>query len=263
MSHEGKRDLLAKTLLVDLLMGIILLLLFSFAFWLIWLTFFREYFDTGIIESNQSEYMQGVRSAQVVHQKRFHNVDDAVITHNESASNCSVCHYDLPHLKSKEKRAFLNAHSYFVACEVCHNKTETGSEVIYRWSEKGTGRFLNGEPKRYTAKITPTVYVDGQVRSLESVDDKEYVMEYLKIKDTLSMDQIEKVVDRTHSDLLNKPISCNDCHTMEKNTYIPFAQLAYSEARIEELTRIEVVGMVKRYEHFFMPHLSSGTGNRD
>jgi hypothetical protein len=263
MSHDGKEGNIAKRLLVDLLMGIVFLLLLSFSLWLIWLTYFREYFDTGMVENANSEYFQVASTHQTGYQSRFHNMEDDELSNDDSVSACIKCHDEFAHSKSKEKRAFLNAHSYFMACEVCHSKTEGNSEVVYLWSDTKTGHFLNNRPANTRAKITPTKKVNGDIRSLESVKDKEFIQNYLTSKDTLNESQLKVIVERTHKNMLSSPITCIDCHTVEKRPYLPLSQLAYSTARIEELTRTEVVGMMKKYESFYMPELSRGTENRN
>lgn len=263
MSHDVHKEFTVKRLLVDLLMGIIFMLLFSFSLWLIWVTFFREYFDTGIIENTKGNYFQTAATTRVKNRARFHYLEEPVSSRDESVSTCISCHDELAHFKSKDTRAFLNAHSYFMACEVCHAEIEGGGEVVYRWSDTKTGQYLNSRPDNAIAKITPTAFVRGSIQSLESATDKEFIKEYLEIKDTLNESQIKVVVERTHKNMLNSPISCIDCHTVEKKPFLPFTQLAYSTARIEELKRIEVLGMIKKYENFYMPDLSQGTGSRN
>ena len=53
---------------------------------------------------------------------------------HDPGSSCAVsgCHSPLPHGERKEDRAFLNMHSTFVDCQVCHLEEETSAEDI-RW----------------------------------------------------------------------------------------------------------------------------------
>jgi len=245
-----------RKLLVDMLMGVIFLLLFSFALWLIWLTFFREYFDDGIIGESSNEYFLSQPTASNTTTQRFHNVVKQVPDNSDFVSSCILCHEDLPHSKSKESRAFLNAHGYFMACQVCHAKHNDNLVIGYRWQDKETGNISNKPQMNGKSRISPFAIMGDQVQTLDIEDEKRFVLEFLKTNEALNIKKEDTVWKKTHGNLSTDPISCIDCHTIEKTPFLPLSELAYSASRIEELSRIEVAGMIKKYEHLYLPNLT-------
>lgn len=250
-----------RKLLIDLLMGLILLLLISFSLWLIWLTYFRDYFDTGIIDDTKSNLSIHLTTFNNSQPRRFHNAFTPQSRKTESTPFCIMCHEDLPHIASKEKRAFLNAHGYFMACEVCHTKPDDGTAVAYRWTEQETGKIVNERPIKGKYKIAPSAIINGVLVQSKTTANRLFVLEYMQNK-KIQDNTLEKAeFDITHKNLIDTPISCIDCHTVEKVPFLPYMELAYSDTRIEELRRIGVAGMIKKYEHFYLPNLTRKTGD--
>lgn len=259
MSHNSIYISFLRKLLIDMLMSVIFLILISFALWLIWLTFFRVYFDTGITNESSNDYnlASGVisRSEDI---KRFHNISTQESHKRELTSTCVLCHQDLPHFKSREKRAFLNAHGYFMVCEVCHINQDNNLVVNYQWKDKITGKYSNTVQSIGASQITPVRVVNSEVHTLEKDDVRSIVVKYLKTNEPWNLTKNKDIVwDVSHKQMLNNPVTCVDCHTNDKKPFLPFSELNYTSARVEELTRIEVAGMVKKYEHFYLPNLSS------
>ncbi|MCU7917834.1 MAG: hypothetical protein KZQ95_05685 [Candidatus Thiodiazotropha sp. (ex Epidulcina cf. delphinae)] len=258
MAHEGNQTSPIKMLFTDLGMGIVFLLLFGFALWLIWITFFREHYDTGIIENEKLSAMEHITDAGMNKQDHFHNLDEAVLKIAKSPSVCLKCHGSYPHSKSKEIRAFLNAHVYFMACEVCHLEAKKRTQVTFEWLDDVTGDVVNVYPTKMSAKIVPIETVGGVTKRLDESGDSEFVEEYLRLRDTFDADQEAAAKFRTHRNVADTPIFCDDCHTLEKEPYLPYTELSYSQQRISEIAGTEVVGMIKKYENFYLPNLSRG-----
>ena len=63
---------------------------------------------------------------------RFHHIGFEI--ERDQASICVRCHGNVPHDKSKEVRAFLNMHVFYVACETCHDKHRSpGFDRVTAW----------------------------------------------------------------------------------------------------------------------------------
>ncbi|MCU7905635.1 MAG: hypothetical protein KZQ76_07185 [Candidatus Thiodiazotropha sp. (ex Epidulcina cf. delphinae)] len=262
MAYERKQISPIRKLFTDLSMGFAFLLLLGFALWLVWITFFRAYYDTGIIENTKLSAMEHITDAGMNKYDHFHNIDESVLKIAKSPSVCLKCHGSYPHSKSKQIRAFLNAHVYFMACEVCHLEAEKRAHVAFEWLDDETGDVVNAHPEKMRAKIVPIETVDGSVRRLDESGDSEFVEEYLRLRDTFDADQEAAAKIRTHRNVADTPVYCDDCHTSDKKPYLPYSELSYSQQRISELSGTEVVGMVKKYENFYLPNLLRGGGLR-
>ena len=244
-----------KRLLIDFLMGAIFLLLAAFALWLIWLTFFRGIYDTGFSDAvlNQTE-MERISLGVGVGNEHFHNLDAAVLAGAESPSLCLKCHGNYPHSKAPDVRAFLNAHAYFTACEVCHIRPAEGDQITYKWLDNKTGQellTLEGKPGNYGGMIVPIRTENGVSRRLHESADKAFVEEYLELRATFNADQQAEAKVRLHKEISTKPIFCNECH--DKDGILNFAKLKYSPVVVNRLEGGEVVTMITKYKKFYLP----------
>ena len=258
MSHENTHASPLRMLLTDLFMGFLFLLLAGFALWLIWVTFFREYFDTGIIEHAERNKVENIIVTGMNKQDHFHNLDQSLLKIAKSPSVCFKCHGSYPHSKSKKIRAFLNAHVYFMACEVCHLKEKKRERVTFEWLDDKTGKVMDIYPDKMNAKIVPVEMVGGSIKRLDESGDSKFVEEYLRRRNMLDADQVAVAKERTHRNVSDTPIYCDDCHTMEKEPYLPYEDLNYTQQRISEVVGSEVVGMVNKYKNFYLPNLIRG-----
>ncbi len=246
-----------KKLFIDILMGTIFLLLLAFALWLIWITYFREHFDPGAHQSREQTALEKATSAMDT-REHFHNIDETVLIPTKSNSLCFKCHGNYPHSKAKEVRAFRNAHTFFMACEVCHLPPDKEGRVVFKWLDNDTGEEvgkLEGEAGIYGAKIIPIEIIDGMERRLDELGDEEFVEQYLAQRGKLDADQEAAAKIRLHKDIAEKPIGCDACHTNTEEPYLPYSALGYTRSRLNELTGADVVGMLKKYEDFHMPSL--------
>lgn len=257
MTNRESTDFKSRNLLVHLLMGFIFLLLISFTLWLIWLTYFRDYFDTGMLESSAIEIYQRDFNSPTGRSKRFHFTSPSVTSVSKSSSLCLSCHKDLPHVESRDKRAFLNAHGSFMACEVCHIKFDEASRMVYRWLDVVSGQYYETRPNKSDFLIAIAKReIDGDLRSINTNEEKQFIISFLEDEKRLGESWRKAALTRVHENLPDNPISCVDCHSQNQNSVLPLSELAYSEERITELSRIEVAGMVMKYEHFYLPSLT-------
>jgi hypothetical protein len=256
MHDTGAANIL-KRLVVDAVMGLLFLLLLGFAAWIVWVYYFRGPVDIetrGFVTRTVRE--QPVQPAQVEQYtlRHFHNLDDRVLAGIESESLCVKCHGDYSHSKTEKVRSFFNAHSWFMACEVCHLQPQDGDRTVYRWLDKKTGNRLtglDGEDGDYGAMIVPLVIENGVERRLDEPVDREYVEENIRIWDLLADYQKEMAQERIHKILTESPTNCDQCHTV--SGALDFRELLYPPQRAAHLESIDMGAMVKGYEEFHLP----------
>ncbi|MEW8030148.1 MAG: hypothetical protein AB2792_16605 [Candidatus Thiodiazotropha sp.] len=229
---------------------------------MIWITYFREYFDTGIIQKSKPGSIEYLTVAGMNTRDHFHNLDESLLKIANSPSLCMKCHGSYPHSKSKQLRAFLNAHAYFMACEVCHLENEKRRLVKFKWLDDKTGKAMNFYPTKLRAKIVPIVTVADSFKRLDETGDSQFVGEYLAVRNELDADQEAAAKVRIHQNVSDTAISCDDCHTAEKTPYLPYEELNFSPQRIADISGTEVVGMINKYKNFYLPNLLQD-GSRD
>ena len=202
----------------------------------------------------EEQYVQG----------HFHHV--GMKLESDDTNLCIRCHGGVPHDKAKSIRAFLNMHAFYVACETCHIQPEEGDERwVFRWYDKVKGSVISNPPGltsldksmygNYGTKIAPGVLKpDGSFKFLNGVRERDFVEKYLIEKDILSSTQQSKMKKVIHRDIDEKPLLCDGCHTDDtEKAYLPFVQLGYPSRRMHDLTSTEVVGMIEKYQEFYMP----------
>jgi len=248
-------------LAVDLLMALIFLALMGFAAWLMYIYFLRGPIDIetrGFVSRTiRTEEVQPIQ-VEKYRLSHFHNLDDVVLSGIPSKSLCVECHSDYPHAKDKKTRSFLNAHSWFMACEVCHMKPIKSKQVNYRWLETGTGKALtslNGQPGVYGGLIVPLKIENGIEKRLDllSDEDQAYTKEFINVRKNLDDYQVNWAQDRIHKSLSKKAVFCDGCHT--RDGLLNFSQLLYSSQRVLHLESLDMASMVKTYDEFHLPTL--------
>ena len=210
---------------------------------------------------------------------RFHHIGFKI--QQDNASNCVLCHGNVPHDKSKEIRSFLNMHTFYTACETCHLHPEKDDkEVVFRWYDKETGELTVNPPalveieqayahpdeKSYTtygnygSKIAPGIIKNEMFSFLRTEKDNVFIERFLKEQGKLSQQQKSQMKQVIHKGLNEKAIECNKCH-QEKDPYISFAKLGYPPRRVDELTNTSVVGMIDKYKEFYIPNFLTPKGD--
>jgi hypothetical protein len=202
----------------------------------------------------EEQYVQG----------HFHHVGMTV--EPDDTNLCIRCHGGVPHDKAKAIRAFLNMHAFYVACETCHMLPKEGNDQwVFRWYDKSSGDTIGNPPGlttidksmygNYGAKVSPgRIREDGNFSFLNDAKERAFVEKYLKEKDRLGATQQSKMKKVIHRNVSDEPLLCDGCHTSDKDKlYLPFADLGYPKRRLEDLIGTEVVGMVEKYQEFYMP----------
>ncbi|MES9970903.1 MAG: hypothetical protein ABW092_12790 [Candidatus Thiodiazotropha sp.] len=200
----------------------------------------------------------------------FHHVGMKVETDNNST--CIRCHGAVPHDRAKTIRAFLNMHAFYMACETCHIRpTNNSSKYEFRWYDKQTGKITSNPPGlntldesmygNYAAKISPGESDSkGNFKFINGAKELDFVERYLKQESRLNDTQKSKMKKVIHRNVNEDPLICDGCHTIRETPYLPFTRLGYPKRRLHELTSTEVVGMINKYQKFYIPNLLKGGG---
>ena len=224
-----------------------------------------ELFEKRMLESTETKkHYLGYRILEEQKIKgHFHHIGLDVVPDKRSA--CIKCHGDLPHEKMKEVRAFLNMHASFFSCEVCHAKRPEGGNSpqrpqTFKWYAKKDGMIVD-QPigrlppaEKVNFKIIPFTVETGKFGRIDSDESIQMVAEYQQKERSLSPLQKTQAQRVIHKDMAKLPAKCRDCHNQQES-YLPFAKLGYTAAQIGELKGTAVVGMLEKYEKFYLPNL--------
>ena len=189
---------------------------------------------------------------------------------------CYICHSDFPHKKNKKIRALMNMHTQYFVCETCHIKDKPGMEIIYKWyspfEDNPIGPFFGTDYDPQTemlvagnkyAKIAPyykRTHVDNTIENgMDSGDlkvaiqkqDAPMAIDFMKVRDKLTPEQRDGVKNKFHEDIKPKGHECKTCHN--KDSIFNLKELGFSERRISDLTTMEIVGIITKYEDFYLP----------
>ena len=253
-------------LTMTILLGIILALLFSLAATLIG--------EFGWFSKKEApKLLSTIGEERMVEKMRhFHNAPEQHFADLGKKVVCFYCHGDYPHSKKPMIRTMMNMHTQFVGCMTCHANEEKLPEKDYHFEwlnfsgipVKGvpfgtrynptTGQLI--ETDDYYSKIVTYTKDDaGKDNLLEMTEDKKDVQEFLAVREKLSEQDREAIKKRFHKLVRPKGRKCSKCHTEEAKSYLPFRQLGFSDQRIVDITHLPFIGMIEKYNEFYMPNL--------
>ncbi len=176
-------------------------------------------------------------------------------------SYCSSCHGDMPHDSvTKDLRAFLNMHAFFIGCQTCHSRPEGNMATgVYQWYDRENGEIIpspvtDAPPGTYKAKIIPFVMENGSMARIDSPAKMKFVEQFRLNEKNLTEGQRSKAKNVIHSVISKSPVMCEECHSKE-NPLLPLENLGYPKRRVDSITSTEVVGMIKNYTKFYMPKM--------
>ncbi len=207
----------------------------------------------------EEQYVQG----------HFHHVGMKVEA--DSYNVCIRCHGAVPHDRAKTIRAFLNMHAFYMACETCHVRPEAAGEGswVFKWYDKDNGNAIptpagvntldEAMYGNYSAKMAPgKIGSDGKFRFLNGPKELAFVNKYLQEEGRLNDTQKSKMKKVIHRNVNEDPLLCEGCHTIKGVPYLPFIEMGYPKARLHDLTSTEVVGMINKYQEFYIPEFLRG-----
>ncbi len=233
----------------------------------------------GLLRSLLTKYAEKQKSELLDHARRleeaeihrhFHNpVDELPRLSENLRSVCFICHSDFPHSKNKRIRALMNIHTQFFVCETCHIKKSDDMPVIYKWynplEERPKGPFYGTSYDPATgclsigedplAKIAPFLKSEesGKLIPAIQIQDAPMAKDYMKIRDKLSPEMREGIKNKFHEKIKPQGHECFKCHT--ENSILHFKELGFTRSRILNLIQLDVVGMLQRYDEFYLPEL--------
>ncbi len=180
---------------------------------------------------------------------------------SDKANFCIKCHGQAAHSRSPQLRAFLNMHTMFVSCQVCHVR-EQGTEMPthFGWADNTSGRMAFAPNMaehpwgEYGAKIVPLTGAGEGLRPMVLDEEEAFATEFLRRMDKLSEQQKVRGNRFIHRHCIETPVRCSDCHNLEK-VFLPYTALGYSSERARFLMSTEVTDLVAKYETFHIPSL--------
>ncbi len=224
--------------------------------------------------------------------KDFHKNEKFAITRLDDETSCRVCHPLYPHSENNKVRAFVNMHTGFMLCEVCHFKKGHRKNEVYDWKEPEEFEFT-GEPygthrreeivepqgshsvipkmlkifdlenkeeetvivKHFISRIAVYHMEDGKKTLFINTQDNEKAREFLSVENKLTPDEREKRLAFFHRDVAKKEISvaCDECHS--DHGILDFRKLGFSKKKAQDLQFLNIKGLVTKYDTFYIPNL--------
>jgi len=223
-------------------------------------------------EEKRPEILQELRLERFSEKKRhFHHELKVDKVNMGKKPVCFQCHGDYPHSKEPMIRTLMNMHTQFIGCMTCHANEKKVAEASYSFEWLNySGIEVKGKPfgtdlNTQTGYLADTddwyskivVYSDqsGSLELLEITEDEAEVQEFMKVKDQLNDKDKEALKKRFHRIVKPKGRFCSRCHTAEDKSLLPLRELGFSEQRINDLTNLNIVGLVEKYKKFYMPSL--------
>ncbi|PWB53752.1 MAG: hypothetical protein C3F18_07130 [Nitrosomonadales bacterium] len=201
--------------------------------------------------------------------KHFHNLPKVDPLTLGKRPICYTCHSEYPHAKKPMIRTLLNMHTQFVGCMTCHtdDRKVPESTMTLRWLNysgidvKGKPYGLDVDPATgflqetddYYSKIVAYTNLNGREALLEITEDAPEAQEFIKLRSQLSDQDMGSIKKAFHSQVNPVGRFCTRCHAVEKDSYIPFRALGFSDKRIAALTNVNIVGITQKYKEFYIP----------
>jgi hypothetical protein len=224
------------------------------------------------LEQQKSKILDEVqRQEEFEKHRHFHYTADYPQLPGNKRPLCFICHSDYPHSKNKRIRALMNLHTQFLVCETCHMQDRPGTQVVYKWYNPldenpqgpfyGTGYYpetgilIKGDGG--ISKIAPYFVSEtsGELRLAIQEQDAPLAKDYMKVREKLSPEQREGIKNKFHENIKPKGNDCKQCHVGKP--LLDFRQLGFSDTRIDNLLKLDVVGMLEKYDKFYLPELFS------
>lgn len=200
--------------------------------------------------------------------KGFHDKEHSYVSRLEDESSCKVCHQIYPHTKEPFLRSFLNMHTNYLVCEVCHLDRSKFTVERYGWVQakdvyfegKSFGSFydplrrLTRLPESTLSRIAPYVKREGKLQALMNTWDTESALEANSQGTRLADDVKALEIEHYHQDVLKKKktIVCQECHSA--NGLIDFEAIGFSKRRSDELKNLNIANIISKYKVFHIPN---------
>ncbi|MGD8590341.1 MAG: hypothetical protein PVG22_16060 [Chromatiales bacterium] len=202
--------------------------------------------------------------------RHFHHLSNNMALDGEK-SVCYYCHGDFPHSEKRMIRTLLNMHTQFIGCMTCHVDPKKIDEknIELKWlnysgidvSGPPFGTDYDGETgflittDDVYSKIVPYLQQDNDQKLLEIRETDPIAVDFVKVQEQLQGQDRDLVKKSFHRNVSPKGRFCTKCHTQQDKSYIPFEELGFSDRRVNELTNLNIIGLVQKYKKFYMPEL--------
>ena len=189
----------------------------------------------------------------------YHNI--ALKVGPDNRSHCIKCHGDFPHGETKQIRAFLNMHAFFLTCETCHIRPEENEETfLYQWYDRESGEIVE-DPEigakpidALDLRLVPCRMEEGKLIREDSDERIRFTEDFIRMveEETLGFEEGKEKLKKIHDHINPESIQCQECHTKDK-PFLPYEKIGYSQRRIGYLCSDEISRMIREYELFVTP----------
>jgi hypothetical protein len=202
--------------------------------------------------------------------KTLHDKEQSYIVILKDRSSCRTCHPIYPHSENQLVRAFLNMHTGFMFCEVCHINRSKFTQLVYDWENTENADF-SGEPfgsyfnprtnkahkadEHFISRIAVFSMDGGNKKGLIHVEDAEAAREFMAAEKKMRPEVKKEKLAFFHRDVEREKISvaCNECHSAD--SILDFKKLGFDEKKTKDLIYINIKGLVTKYKVFYFPKL--------
>jgi hypothetical protein len=111
------------------------------------------------------------------------------------------------------------------------------------------------ELKHFISRIAVYRTSDSKKELLINTEDNKKAEKFMEKEKQLSKAEREKELDFFHRDTAKKEISvaCDECHSSDG--IMNFEKLGFSKRKADDLKYLNIKGLVKKYETFYIPNL--------
>ena len=202
--------------------------------------------------------------------KTLHKNEQSYIVSLKDESSCRACHPTYPHSDNQLVRAFLNMHTGFMFCEVCHIDRSKIGHLVYDWQDTENADF-SGEPfgtyfnprtnkahkadEHFISRIAVFSTDGGKKKGLINVEDTKAAREFMVTQKKLQPEVEKEKLTFFHRDVQRKEIAvaCNECHSAD--SILDFEKLGFDEKKTKHLIYMNIKGLVTKYKVFYFPTL--------
>jgi hypothetical protein len=202
--------------------------------------------------------------------KTLHDKEQSYIVSLKDRSSCRTCHPIYPHSENQLVRAFLNMHTGFMFCEVCHINRSKFSHLVYDWENTENADF-SGEPfgsyfnprtnkahkadEHFISRIAVFSMDGAKKKGLIHVEDAEAAREFMAAEKKMRPEVKKEKLAFFHRNVEREKISvaCNECHSAD--SILDFKKLGFDEKKTKDLIYINIKGLVTKYKVFYFPKL--------
>jgi len=202
--------------------------------------------------------------------KTLHKNEQSYLISLKDRSSCRICHPIYPHSENQLVRAFLNMHTGFMFCEVCHMNRGKIDHLVYDWEDTENADF-SGEPfgtyynprtskahkadEHFISRIAVFSLDGGKKKGLVNVEDTGAAREFMVAQKKLQPEAEKEKLTFFHRDIQRKEITvaCNECHSTD--SILDFEKLGFDQKKTKHLIYINIKGLVTKYKVFYFPKL--------